>query len=73
MPGLLHPARAISMLGPDSRRRSKRSAKSSTIPRSKPTRRRYDGAFGATCQFFSEPPFAKRHQTRVDFIVYQDS
>jgi len=62
------------MLGPDSRRRRKRSAKSSTIPpletNAPPA---YDGAFGANCQFFAEPPFAKWHQTRVDFIVYQDS
>jgi|GEM_PF-6741419 len=32
----------------------------------------YDGAFGANCQFFSKPPFARGHQTRVDFIVYQE-
>lgn len=32
----------------------------------------YDGAFGSNCQFFSKPPFARGHQTRVDFIVYQE-
>jgi len=33
----------------------------------------YDGAFGTNCQFFSKPPFARGHQTRVDFIVYQET
>ncbi|HXE61175.1 MAG TPA: hypothetical protein VN607_10735 [Gemmatimonadaceae bacterium] len=33
----------------------------------------YDGPEGKSCQFFSKPPFALGHQTRVDFVVYQES
>lgn len=32
----------------------------------------YDGASGTNCEFFSKPPFARGHQTRVDFVVYQE-
>lgn len=33
----------------------------------------YDGPAGTSCQFFSKPPFALGHETRVDFLVYQES
>jgi hypothetical protein len=33
----------------------------------------YDGPWGSSCQYFSKPPFAKGHQTRVDFIVYVEA
>ncbi len=33
----------------------------------------YHGPEGKSCQFFSKPPFALGHQTRVDFVVYQES
>lgn len=33
----------------------------------------YDGAWGSSCQYFSKPPFAHGHQTRVDFMVYVEA
>ena len=33
----------------------------------------YDGAWGWSCQFFSEPPFPKGHQTSVDLLIYTEA
>lgn len=33
----------------------------------------YDGAWGTTCKFSSKPPFAKGHQTTVEFIVFVEA
>lgn len=33
----------------------------------------YDGAWGWHCEFFSQPPFSRGHQTTVDFTVYVEA
>ena len=33
----------------------------------------YDGAWGSSCQYSSQPPFTKGHQIKVDFLVYVEA
>jgi len=33
----------------------------------------YGGAWGWDCQYFSKPPFATGHQTRIDLVIYDEA